>query len=352
MKGYAVAIPGKTMDWMEKETPHIGALDALLKPIALAPCSSDVHNLELGRREPGIILGHEALGEVVEVGSEVKQIKVGDKVIVPAVTPQWGAKSSQNGYPQHCNRLFGGCILGSKDLDGTFAEYFKVPEADANLYPIPEGMSYKTALMLTDMANTGFYGSELAGVGFGDTVAIIGIGPVGLMALCGAELRGAGRIVAVGTRPKCVELARHYGASDIVSYKDGDIVEQINQLLGLNQVDCCVIAGGDENTLGQALNITRPGGTVANINYISTFGDIPIPAPAWGWGMCDKNVACGLCPGGRVRMERLSSMVLHGRFDPSLLITHEFHGLEALPQAFQMMRDKPKDLIKTIVYCD
>ena len=126
--------------------------------------------------------------------------------------------------------------------DGVFAERFKVNNADNNLVMLPEGMDLADALMVTDMMSTGFYGAEMANVQLGDTVVVFGIGPVGLMAIAGAKLMGAGKIYATGTRQNCAELALEYGATEIISYKDGNTVEQILEKEGGNKVDCVIIA--------------------------------------------------------------------------------------------------------------
>lgn len=125
--------------------------------------------------------------------------------------------------------------------DGVFAEHFKVNNANANLVHMPEDISLEDALMTVDMMSTGLHAAENANVHFGDTVVVIGIGPVGLMAVAGAKLLGAGRIFAIGTRPECVKLALEYGATDIISYKEGDIVQQIMEKNG-GQVDRCIIS--------------------------------------------------------------------------------------------------------------
>ena len=170
-----------------------------------------------------MILGHEAVGQVVKVGSLVKDFKPGDKVIVPAITPDWGSAASQEGHPMHSGGMLGGWKF-SNFKDGVFAEYFHVNEADANLALIPEGLTPVQAVMLCDMVTTGFHGAELAKVKFGDTVCVIGIGPVGLMSVAGASLMGAGRIFAVGSRKKCCDVALQYGATDIINYKNGSML--------------------------------------------------------------------------------------------------------------------------------
>ena len=227
MKGFAMLGIGK-VGWIEKEAPACGPLDALVKPLAVSPCTSDIHTVwegAIGDRHD-MILGHEAVGEVVEVGALVKDFKPGDQVIVPAITPDWGSLEAQAGYSMHSGGMLAGWKF-SNFKDGVFGELFHVNEADANLAHLPEGVDMAAAVMLSDMVPTGFHGVELADVQFGDDVCVIGIGPVGLMAVAGAALRGAANLYAVGSRPNCVALAKEYGATEVLNYRDGDIVEQI-----------------------------------------------------------------------------------------------------------------------------
>jgi threonine dehydrogenase-like Zn-dependent dehydrogenase len=348
MRGFAMLKIGAT-GWIEKPKPVAGQYDAIVAPLALAPCTSDIHTVysgAIGERH-NLILGHEAVGQVVEVGKEVSYIKAGDRVVVPAITPNWRTLQIQHGVPhQHSESLLSGWKF-SNDKDGVFAEFFHVNDADMNLAKLPDDISLEAASMMPDMMTTGFHGAELANIQIGATVAVIGIGPVGLMGVAGAVLKGAGRIFAVGSRPKCVELAKFYGATDIVNYKNGDIVKQI---LDLNhgQVDHVIVAGGSENVLGQAVDMVKPGGTIGNINYFGEGNTLDIPRLSWGCGMAHKTIYGGLCPGGRARMERMIAIVQTGRVDPSKLITHKFKGLEGVEAGLSLMKDKPAEVVKPL----
>lgn len=349
MKGLAMLGIGK-IGWITKPVPECGPLDAIVRPLALAPCTSDTHTVwagAIGDRHD-MILGHEGVGQVVQVGSLVKDFKPGDKVIVPAITPDWGAKPSQAGVPQHCAGMLGGWKF-SNFKDGVFAEYFHVNEADANLALLPEGIKLEQAVMLCDMVTTGFHGVELANVKFGDTVAVIGIGPVGLMSVAGCALQGASRIFAVGSRQHCCDIARSYGATDIVNYRQGPIVDQILAATNNEGVDKVIIAGGGCDTFAEAIKILKPGGAIGNVNYLGEGESINIPRVEWGVGMGHKHIHGGLCPGGRLRMEKLASLIRYGKLDPSALITHRFEGLEKVEEALLLMKDKPADLIKPVV---
>ncbi len=349
MKGYAMLGIGKT-GWIEKDVPACGPLDAIVKPLAVSPCTSDIHTVwegAIGERTD-MILGHEAVGEVVEVGSLVKDLKVGDKVIVPAITPDWGSLAAQGGYSMHSGGMLAGWKF-SNFKDGVFAEYFHVNEADANLAVLPEGLNVADAVMLSDMVPTGFHGAELADIQYGDSVCVVGIGPVGLMSVAAATLRGAGRLFAVGSRPNCVEVAKRYGATDIINYRNGDIVAQIMDATAGKGVDKVIIAGGDNDTFAQAIEMLKPGGRIGNVNYLGSGESVKIPRVEWGCGMGHKTIAGGLMPGGRLRMEKLASLMVNGRLDTSKLLTHRFNGFEHLEDALLLMKDKPRDLIKPVV---
>ena len=349
MKGFAMLKIGAT-GWIEKEVPKCGPMDAICKPLALAPCTSDIHTVWAGAigERSNMILGHEAVGEVVEVGSLVRDFKVGDKVLVSAITPDWNSRQAQEGFAMHSGGMLSGWKF-SNFKDGVFAEYFHVNDADGNLAHLPEGMDILEACMLSDMVPTGFHGAELADVQFGDTVLVVGIGPVGLMSVAGAALRGAARILAVGTRPVCVEAARQYGASDFISYKDGPIDEQVLELTGGKGVDCAIIAGGDADTFIPVIKALKPGGNIGNVNYLGSGEYVRLPRAEWGVGMGHKQINGGLMPGGRLRMEKLAALMTNGRLDVKPLITHVYDGWDALPQALRLMKDKPRDLIKPVV---
>ncbi len=350
MKGFAMKRIGET-GWIEKERPVAGPNDAIVRPTAVSPCTSDVHTVwagALGERTD-MILGHEMVGIVEEVGSEVKDFKKGDRVISAAITPDWNSVEAQGGYAMHSGGMLSGWKF-SNFKDGVFAEYCHVNDADGNLALIPDDIDDTTAVMLCDMMPTGFHGVELAEVEYGDKVLVIGIGPVGLMAVAGAALRGASEIFAVGSRPNCIEVAKAYGATEIINYKNGSIEEQVMKLTDGKGVDRVIVAGGDNDTFITAVNVVKPGGIIGNVNYLGEGEFIRIPRAEWGVGMGHKKIVGGLMPGGRRQMERLLAMVKAGRLDPAKLVTHKFEGLEKVEEAIMLMKDKPADLIKPVVY--
>ncbi|MEF2941497.1 MAG: alcohol dehydrogenase catalytic domain-containing protein, partial [Oscillospiraceae bacterium] len=153
MKGYGVIEPTVSWGWMEKEIPEPGPFEALCSPVAVLPCTSDVHSAHFRNAWPNRILGHEGVGRVEKVGAMVTDIKVGDIVAIPAVTPIWRGRQIAEGLHEHTGGFLGGRYLSSK-LDGTFGEYFIIPDADMNLAVVPKGVSIKAAGLVGDMVTT------------------------------------------------------------------------------------------------------------------------------------------------------------------------------------------------------
>ncbi len=356
MKGFAMLRIGE-VGWIEKDRPECGPMDAICRPLALAPCTSDIHTVwegAIGDRH-NMILGHEALGIVDEVGDMVRDFRPGDRVIVGAITPDWGDDAEQRGYPSQSTGALGGWKF-SNFKDGVFGEYFHVNQADYNMAHLPPGISLEAGVMMPDMMSTGFMGAENANIPIGGSVAVFGIGPVGLCGIAGAKLRGAGRIFAVGTRPRPIEVAKAYGATDIISYKTGNTAEQIMEKTNGEGVDAVIVSGGGPDILVDAFNVAKAGSFISNNNYFGkgvTDQDwIPIPRVGWGVGMASKQLVTGLCPGGRVRMQRLAEVILNRRMDPALMATQVLHGFDKIEEALMMMRSKAPDVIKPVVICE
>jgi len=339
--------------WLEKPAPACGPLDAIVRPTIIAPCTSDVRVAD-GWASPRTdrILGHEAVGEVVQVGELVTRFKVGDLVAIPCVTPDWLAPGVQRprtiGHDTEEEGSFK--FVGYKD--GVMAELAHVNQADANLALIPDGVAPEAALMAADMMPTGFRGADAADIAYGETVVVIGIGPVGLMAVAAAVLRGAGRVVAVGGRDVTCQVAQQYGATDIVRHPGAGDAETLAEriLKCAPDVDKVIVAGGDATTLATATRVVKPGGIVSNINFYEQGTSLTFPLDDWGLGMADKDIRGSFCPGGGAQLARLLQLMKHGRVDPTKLITHRLTGIDALPDAFDLMAQKPPDLIKPIVY--
>lgn len=284
--------------FMEKPVPRPGPLDAVVRTTTALICTSDSHTVKggIGPRQD-LTLGHEAVGVVHEVGSEVTGFRPGDRVLVGAITPDWGDLASQNGHPSQSGGPLGGFKFANSK-DGVFAEYFHVNEADANLARIPDSVPDEMAVYCSDMLSTGFMGAENGDIPIGGTVAVLAQGPVGLMATAGAKLRGAGLVIGVESVPSRQQLARTYGADEIVYYGEGEFVR--------------------------------------------------IPRVEWGVGMAEKTIATGLCPGGRLRMERLLRVLEGKRLDPTRLTTHTFR-FDDMERAFEVSDKELDDVVKVLI---
>lgn len=324
---------------------------AILSPVAVSPCTSDVNTVYgSGSEKPAnLILGHECVARVTAVASRVRDFRPGDLVAVPAITPDWRAPSVQEGNDRHAGRPFSGNALG-RSIPGVFAERFAIADADTTLAKVPEGVSLQDALMCVDVATTGFTGAEAAEIRVGDTVVVLGIGAIGLMAIQGAALLGAARILGVGTRPAGIALAKEFGANELLDYHNGTIVEQVLQRTDGIGADVVIICGGDDRSFSDAVDMVRYGiGRVVNLKHYPGDGGLAIPKFSGGRGMAGKTIKLELCRGGRSRMERLLRMVVYGRICPGKMVTHELQGLERVAEGLELMRNKPGNLIKVMV---
>jgi threonine dehydrogenase-like Zn-dependent dehydrogenase len=347
MKSFVMKEIGR-VGFMEKPMPQPGPADAVVRTTAALICTSDSHTVKggIGPRE-NLTLGHEAVGMVDQVGDEVQDFRPGDRVLVGAITPDWGSLASQNGYPSQSGGPLGGFKFAN-GKDGVFAEYFHVNDADANMARIPDGVSDESAAYCADMLSTGFVGAEKGKIPIGGTVAVIAQGPVGLMATVGARLCGAGMVMGVESVPSRQELARTYGVDEIVDFTREDVVERVMELTDGQGVDTAIEALGMDATFQTAVEITKPGGTVSNIGYFGEGDFVRIPRVAWGVGMADMTIATGLCPGGRLRMERLLRVLQTNRVDPTHLTTHRF-GFDDMEKAFEVSDKKLEDVVKVLV---
>jgi isopropanol dehydrogenase (NADP+) len=347
MKAFVMKKIG-SVGFMDKPVPRPGPNDAVVRTTRALICTSDSHTVHggIGPRE-NLTLGHEAVGIVHEVGSEVKEFQPGDRVVVGAITPDWGHPASQAGYSSQSGAPLGGWKF-SNTKDGIFAEYFHVNEADANMAKIPDDVPDDKAVYCCDMLSTGFMGAENGNIPIGGTVAVLAEGPVGLMCTAGAKLRGAGLIIGVESVPERQELARRYGADEIVDFSKEDVVDRIMELTNGQGVDTAIEALGANATFQTAVKATKPGGTVSNTGYFGEGEFVNIPRVEWGVGMADKTIATGLCPGGRLRMQRLLRVLEGGRLDPTLMTTHTF-AFDDMERAFEVSDKKLDNVIKPLI---
>ncbi len=347
MKAFVMKSLG-LVGFMEKPIPQAGPNDAIIKTTRALICTSDSHTVRgaIGPRE-NLTIGHEAVGVVHQVGSNVKLFKPGDRVLVGAITPDWGDPASQAGHSSQSSGALGGWKF-SNVKDGVFAEYFHVNEADANMALIPDSVPDEMAVYCADMLSTGFMGAENADIPIGGTVAVFAEGPVGLMATVGAKLRGAGLIIGVEAIPRRQELARTYGADVIVDFTKEDVVQKILDLTHGQGVDSAIEALGADITFQNAIKVTKPGGTISNIGYHGEGEFVHIPRVEWGVGMAEKTIKTGLCPGGRLRMERLLRILEMKRVDPTPMTTHTF-AFDEMDKAFEIMDKKLEGVLKPLI---
>lgn len=337
--------------FMNKPVPTPGPNDAIVRTTRALICTSDSHTVRgaIGPRT-NLTLGHEAVGVVYAVGGEVKNFKPGDRVVVGAITPDWGDVASQAGHSSQSQQPLGGWKF-SNTKDGVFAEYFHVNEADANMARIPDDVTDEMAVYCADMLSTGFMAAENADIPLGGSVCVFAQGPVGLMATVGARLRGAGLVIAVEAHPERQQLARFYGADTVIDPIQPDVVQQVRALTGGSGVDSAIEALGAEVTFQNAIAVTKAGGTISNVGYHGHGDYVGIPRLDWGVGMAEKTIKTGLCPGGRLRLERLLRLLQMGRVDPTRMTTHTFPFAE-LDKAFVIMDNKLDGVIKPLIVFD
>ena len=334
--------------FVEKPIPEAGPYDAIVKTNVALVCTSDSHTVHgaIGQRKD-LTLGHEATGTVYKVGSHVKLFKPGDRVSVGAITPDWGDIASQAGYPSQSGQPLGGWKF-SNSKDGVFAEYFHVNEADANMAKIPDKVPDNSAVYVSDMMSTGFAGAEAADIPIGGTAVVFALGPVGLMAVAGAKFRGAGMIIGVDSITKRQDLGKFYGADLIVNPSKEDTVSRIMDLTSGLGVDGSIEALGADITFENAIKVTKAGGTISNVGYHGVGECVCIPRLDWGVGMAQKTIKTTLCPGGRLRLQRLLLLLQNGKIDPTQMTTHTFKFDQA-DKAFEIMDKKLDGVIKPLI---
>ena len=351
MKGYVLQSKGKAA-WQDVPVPEIGPYDALIRPTAVATCTTDIHLIKAAAwpKAIGKVIGHEGVGVVEKVGSMVKDFKPGDRVVMPSAGSDFHHYRAQRGeakYHQDLNAYFS----DDPTIGGVFSELIKAVDADNRLARIPEGVTDIQAVMVPDMLITGFTGVERMHIRFGENVLIMGVGPVGLMGVAAAALRGAGRIIAVGSRPCTLELARQYGATDIIDYKKGDILQQVMTLTGGEPVDSVLIACGGRasEVFTTAMRAVKFGGHVACVSLFFDDETVTLPMNVWEYGDMEKYLTGVLPQDGRDFFERLLLLVANGRVNPAPLVTHVLHGWDKLDEGLELMGSHNPEVIKVVI---
>jgi alcohol dehydrogenase len=336
-----------------KPIPEIGPLDALLRVTTTTICGTDIHILK-GEYpvKRGLTIGHEPVGIIEKLGSAVTGFRAGQRVIAGAITPSGysaaclcGSASQDGAEAKHGFQAIGGWKFGNT-IDGCQADYVLVPDAMANLSPIPDSLSDEQVLMCPDIMSTGFSGAESGNIRIGDTVAVFAQGPIGLCATAGAKLCGATTIIAVESVPARAAVARRLGASHVVDFKTTDPVEEIMRLTDDRGVDVAIEALGTQATFEGALRVLRPGGTLSSLGVYST--DLRIPLGPFAAGLADLKIVTTLCPGGKERMRRLMSVIAAQRVDLKPLVTHRFR-LEQIEQAYDLFAHQRDGVLKVAI---
>lgn len=352
MKAAVFVEPGRiVLD--EKPVPEVGPLDALLRVTTTTICGTDVHILkgEYPVRK-GLIVGHEPVGVIERLGAAVKGYREGQRVIAGAITPSGYSNASlAGGHAQdgpgtpHGWKPMGGWKFGNT-IDGCQAEYVLVPDAMANLSPVPDALTDEEVLMCPDIMSTGFSGAESGNIRIGDTVAVFAQGPIGLCATVGARLMGATTIIAVETVPERIAMAKRLGADHVVDFRKANPADEIRRLTDGRGVDVAIEALGTQATFEACLRSLRPGGTLSSLGVYSS--NLTIPLDAFAAGLGDHKIVATLCPGGKERMRRLMNVIASSRADLKPLVTHRFK-LDAIEEAYALFANQRDGVLKVAI---
>ena len=334
----------------EVPRPHAGAGEAVIRVTTTTICGTDVHIVK-GEYpvRPGLVIGHEPVGVIEELGPGVTGYEIGQRVLVGAITPCGQCRACLSGHLSQCGQGGGYEALGGwrfgNTIDGAQAEYLLVPSAQANLAPIPDGVSDEQVVLLADIASTGFGGAESGGVRIGDAVVVFALGPIGLCAVAGARLMGAALIIGIDSDPVRLEMAKRMGADIVLDFSQVDVVAEVKRLTG-GGADVTIEALGTQGTFENALRCLRPGGTLSSLGVYS--GKLEMSYDAFAAGLGDHRIVTTLCPGGKERMRRLIATVESGRFDPLPLITHRF-ALADIVEAYDLFSNRRDGVLKVAV---
>jgi threonine dehydrogenase-like Zn-dependent dehydrogenase len=313
-------------------------------------CGTDLH---IVRGEypvkPGLIIGHEPVGVIEELGAGVSGYRIADRVLVGAITPCGQCRACLSGHAAQCGRDVGYQAAGGwrfgNTINGSQAEYLLVPAAQANLAVIPEGLTDEQVVLLADIASTGFSGAESGGIRIGDAVVVFAQGPIGICATIGARLMGAALIIGVDGDETRLAMSRRMGADVVLDYRHVDVVAEVRRLTG-GGADVAIEALGIQGTFEQALRCLRPGGTFSSLGVYS--GKLHLPGDAFAAGLGDHRIVTTLCPGGKERMRRLMEVIKHGRVDLTPLLTHRF-SLDDIAEGYRLFGERRDGCLKVAV---
>lgn len=343
MKALVYHGPGKKA-WEEKPRPTLkDPTDAIVKVVKTTICGTDLHILkgDVPAVTDGRILGHEGVGIVEEVGTGVSNFKKGDRVLISCITSCGKCDACKKGMYSHCAN--GGWILGHL-IDGTQAEYARIPYADTSLYRVPKGVDEEALVMLSDILPTGFEVGVLNGkVKPGDTVAIVGGGPVGLAALLTAQFYSPAELIMVDLDDNRLEVAKKLGATKVVNSGDGKAIEKVRALTGGAGVDVAIEAVGIPATFDVCQEIVAAGGHVANVGVHGK----PVSLKLEKLWIHNVTITTGLVDTNTTPM--LLKNVVAGRLEPKKLITHTF-ALDDVLKAYDTFANAAKEkALKVII---
>lgn len=335
MKALIYQGPGtKMLD--DRPKPEIVApTDAIVKVTKTTICGTDLHILkgDVATCQPGRILGHEGVGVIDQVGEAVTAFKLGDHVLISCISACGKCDYCRQQMYSHCTT--GGWLLGNR-IDGTQAEFVRIPYADTSLYPIPAGADEEALVMLSDILPTGFECGVLNGkVQPGSTVAIVGAGPIGLAALLTAQFYSPADIIMIDLDDNRLDVAKRFGATMLVNSSDGQAVEAILQFTGGRGVDAAIEAVGIPVTFEICQEIIAPGGTIANIGVHGTKVDLHLEA------LWDRNLTITTRLVDTVSTPMLLKVLQSKKLDASMLITHRFK-LDAVLDAYETFSNAAK----------
>lgn len=336
MKALVYQGPGKKT-WIDKPKPEIQhPTDAIIKITHTTICGTDLHILkgDVPDVTEGRILGHEGVGIVEEVGDGVQQFRLGDRVLISCITSCGKCDYCKRGMYSHCEG--GGWILGHL-IDGTQAEYVRIPYADNSLYPLPPDVEEEALVMLSDILPTGFEVGVLKGqVQPGNTVAIVGAGPVGLAALLTAQFYSPAEIIMVDLDDNRLEVARQFGATQTVNSADGNAAEAVLKLTGGRGVDVAIEAVGIPVTSDICQQIVTAGGHIAIVGVHGKSVDLHLES-LWAHNI---TLTTGLVDTYSTPM--LLKTVTSGKLDPKKLITHHFE-LSDVVKAYEVFSNAAEE---------
>lgn len=327
MKALVYRGPGKKA-LEDHQRPDITApTDAIVRITKTTICGTDLHILkgDVGTCQPGRVLGHEGVGVIDKIGPAVTAFKPGDRVLISCITSCGKCDYCRRGMYSHCTT--GGWILGN-EIDGTQAEYVRIPHADTSLYPIPKGADEEALVMLSDILPTGFECGVLNGkVAPGSTVAIVGSGPVGLAALLTAQLYSPAEIIMIDLDDNRLEVARKFGATQTINSADGKAADLVMKMTDKRGVDTAIEAVGVPATFELCQDIVAPGGIIANVGVHGVKADLHLER------LWSQNIAITTRLVDAVTTPLLLKTVQSRKIDPTRLITHHFR-LENILDAY------------------